>query len=290
MIVSLCSCQIIDTIQKPFSSQFPTKPQTSCEIREYQITGQNILNDAHLASIVYESDDAIQSFCKTNEYKDVHIALTSKYDVKFFTARKKGFQYIVIRGTSNYSNIKSDILAAPVYDALANIWLHKGFRDASITVFDHLQHSFPKINPDCKTIIIGHSLGGAIANILGIYLFQNHFSIDRIITFGQPKITNQSGLSAYSHLTLIRVVGEGDVIASVPPKTGVFNYVHGGLKLKIDDDSLLYSRLNDPSNSIDDAPVSQQMDITRASRALNHKISCYIQRLEVHTGKVITVK
>jgi len=288
--LSLFACTYIETLQKPFFSYFSKPGPKKIEIKPYTISGQNIIDDALLASIVYETDDMIQSFCAENGYKKVNIGLVNEYEVKFFTAHKNGFQYIVVRGTSNYANVQSDIIASPVYDALSNIWLHKGFRDAAIAVFDHLQQSYPKINPKKKTIIIGHSLGGAIANILGIYLSKNDCCLDRIITFGQPKITNEKGLSSYSHLQLIRVVGEGDVIANVPPKTDFFTYTHGGFKISINDTSMEYATLGDPFNNKDDDPVDLQMNLARLSHAANHKISNYIQRLEKHKNKIISVQ
>ncbi|KPA19490.1 galactose-1-phosphate uridylyltransferase [Candidatus Magnetomorum sp. HK-1] len=285
-IFTLCSCNIYEIVKK----NLYCNTIRSYEKKQFTLTGKDILENGYLAEIVYKTDAEIHSFCSENNYTDVSIGEASQLQVKFFTANKGSYQYIVIRGTSNFDNVKSDMLAAPVYDALANIWIHKGFRDASIAVFDKLQCAYPKVKPTKKTIIIGHSLGGAIANILGIYLYKNNFWIDRIITFGQPKITDKKGLSLYLSLPLIRIVGEGDIIACVPPKTGLFTYVHGGLKIRVDDLNMMYSTVGDPSNAIEDDPVSLQMDINRSSRAIHHKISYYLQRLEKHKNKKISVK
>jgi len=248
-----------------------------------------MLNDAQLAAIVYETDDKIQAFCTQNAYVNLAIGEFEQLKVKYFTANTNDAQYIVVRGTSNFTNIKSDILAAPVYDTRSKIWLHKGFRDAALGIIQNLENAFPKIQTSKKTIIVGHSLGGAIANILGIYLYQEKFNVDRVITFGQPKITNKEGLAAYSKLPLFRVVGAGDVITCVPPQTSAFTFVHGGLKIKVDDTQISYTHFGDSANAIEDDPVSIHMDLDRVSRAVYHKITHYIKRLQNHKDILIKI-
>jgi predicted lipase len=266
-------------------------PKASTEYSElsYTLSGKTILSDATLAAIVYETDDKIRAFCSQNGYEKLAIGELKQLKVKYFTANANNAQFIVIRGTSNFANVKSDILASPVFDALSQIWLHKGFRDAALGIFHNLENAYPRIVPAKKTIIVGHSLGGAIANVLGIYLHQNNFCLDRIITFGQPKITNKNGLAAYSNLPLFRVVGAGDVITCVPPKTRMFTFVHGGLKINVDDSHISYTHFGDTKNAIEDDPVSIHMDLDRISRAMYHKISYYIKRLKPHQDELIKI-
>jgi len=277
----LVSCSYVNDMKWPFWH----KKTLSCR-QKYELSGEDIYADAQLAATAYESDRNIQAFCKKLGYSNLAIGMVSNLQLKYFTATANDAQYIVIRGTSNFANVKSDILATPVFDALSNIWLHKGFRDAALAIFQNLEQAYPRIHPAKKTIIIGHSLGGAIANILGIYLYQNNFYIDRIMTFGQPKITDKKGLAAYPNLPLFRVVGDGDMIACVPPKTDVFTYVHGGLKIFVDDKNVRYTHFGDPSNGVEDNPVSIHMDLDRVSRSAYHKISYYLKRLKTHQERL----
>jgi len=246
------------------------------------LRGRTILADAQLAEIVYKNDDKIQQFCVQNGYDNCTIGMLKQLKVKYFTANANNAQYIVIRGTSNFSNVKSDILASPVYDALSNIWLHKGFRDAALGILHHLENGDSIMKPSKKTIIVGHSLGGAIANILGIYLYENNFCLDRIITYGQPKITNKKGLEAFPDLPLFRIVGAGDIVTCVPPQTHIFTFVHGGLKIYVDDTNISYTHFGDAANAIEDDPVSIHMDLDQVSQAANHKITHYIKRIKPH--------
>jgi predicted lipase len=269
----------------PFWEKSVTQP---CAMK-YSLSGQTILNDARLAAITYQTDEEIRQFCADNGYNNLVIGKLKQFKVKYFTVNTNDVQYIVVRGTSNFANVKSDILAMPVYDALSQIFLHKGFRDAALGIFQNLENAYPKVQPAKKTVVVGHSLGGAIANIIGIYLYQNNFCLDRIITFGQPKITNKKGLASYADLPLFRIVGAGDVITCVPPATSLFTYAHGGLKIKVDDTNFFYTHFGDPANAIEDDPVSIHMDLNRVSRAVYHKISHYIKRLQKHKGALIQI-
>ena len=88
-----------------------------------------------------------------------------KDDVAFDVKQKNGITIIIIRGTANESNVQSDVDIALEIDARTGIYLHKGFRDASTTIMQILdeQHTVEQ-----TVHITGHSLGGAVAQILGM--------------------------------------------------------------------------------------------------------------------------
>ena len=66
--------------------------------------------------------------------------------------------------------------------------------------------------------ITGHSLGGAEALIVGMMLKTAGTPVDQIITFGQPKVSNQAGVDAFSDYSpLIRIVNENDIIVPEVP-------------------------------------------------------------------------
>jgi hypothetical protein len=60
-------------------------------------------------------------------------------------------------------------------------------------------------------------LGGAIAVIVAMYLQRDGYSLDQVITFGQPKVTNVSGAGVFASLPLMRVVTPKDIVPLVPP-------------------------------------------------------------------------
>jgi len=73
--------------------------------------------------------------------------------------------------------------------------------------------------PGYQTYVTGHSLGGAVAAILAIYLIEDGFSVGRVVTFGQPRFTTVDGAKRLGFLPLMRIVDENDIVPMVAPST-----------------------------------------------------------------------
>ena len=103
-----------------------------------------------------------------------------KDEVAFEVKQDNGISIIIIRGTANEGNVLSDIDVRLVSDARTGIRLHKGFRDAAVTVMQIIDTStktgrgVPSNQlqyPLEHTVhVTGHSLGGAVAQIIGMWL------------------------------------------------------------------------------------------------------------------------
>ena len=61
---------------------------------------------------------------------------SQKDEVAFEVKQDNGITIIVIRGTANAENVQSDIDVRLVKDTRLSIYLHKGFRDASLGVME----------------------------------------------------------------------------------------------------------------------------------------------------------
>jgi hypothetical protein len=59
-----------------------------------------------------------------------------KDEVAFDVKQKDGISIIIIRGTANTENVQSDIDVRLVKDGRLGIYLHKGFRDASLGIME----------------------------------------------------------------------------------------------------------------------------------------------------------
>ena len=79
----------------------------------------------------------------------------------------------------------------------AEIRLHQGFAQAAESLYLAIR---PHLNKNYKITTTGHSLGGAVALILAMYLDKDHYLLDKVVTFGQPKVTNVTGAQHYRHL------------------------------------------------------------------------------------------
>jgi len=141
-----------------------------------------------------------------------------KDEVAFEVKQDGGITIIVIRGTANAENVQSDIDVRLVTDDDLGIRLHKGFRDASVTVMSSIDESSLE-----KTVhVTGHSLGGAIAQIIGMWLHKRSHNV-QIFSYGSPKVSNE--IMSGGQPTHWRVVRLSDPI----PFTPMWPYAHTGL-------------------------------------------------------------
>ena len=100
------------------------------------------------------------------------------------------------------------------------------------------------LQPNYQTRITGHSLGGAVAVILMMFLKEEGYLIEKCITFGQPKVTNRQGVQQCQHLPLLRVINREDTVPLVPPCTALNllrgGYAHFGPEVQLEPDSYIY--------------------------------------------------
>lgn len=148
------------------------------------------------------------------DFKPVEQIVLPVTAVSYFFARNATTQALSFRGTSNLENVLVDLDVSLKSDAHSGILLHQGFAAAA---WDAYQNVKPKLDASQPIITTGHSLGGAIAVIVAMYLQKDGFNVSQVITFGQPKVTNVAGAGAYASLPLTRVVTPKDIVPLVPP-------------------------------------------------------------------------
>lgn len=168
-----------------------------------------------LTEASYESADVIKRRLQVVQYSLINYAELPDSAVSYFYARSpKGVQYLSFRGTANLENVLVDLDIQLKQDPALGIQLHQGFSSAAKAAYQDVLPFLDKTQPIETT---GHSLGGAIAVIVGMYLQRDGFQLQKIITFGQPKVTNVSGAGVFESLPLIRIVTPADIVPLVPP-------------------------------------------------------------------------
>jgi len=144
----------------------------------------------------------------------------------------RGVTIIIIRGTNNGRNVLTDLDARPFRDKKLGFSVHRGFRDAS----EKLRNDIIENHVLEEDIILtGHSLGGAIAQIIGLWLEDDAYDV-QIYTFGSPSITTAPVGRGALHF---RVALRADPVPFLPP----IPYRHWGIA--IDPETLSWSENNE---------------------------------------------
>lgn len=183
---------------------------------------------AKRAKGVYESDNAIKN--NFGAYAQIHIGNGKKHKLKWFVQKEDYPQskvWIVVRGTANPANAYTDLKYTKTKDKLSGVSLHKGFMDATYEIYPNIKKHLSKKS---EIHISGHSLGGAAASILAMWLVNDGYNLAFCYTFGQPKVTNKKGANKYKDLPIIRVINQGDPVAYLPPKTALSSLQDGSFE------------------------------------------------------------
>ena len=172
-----------------------------------------LLEMAYYCDEAYDNTDNKFEFLNDNQFS---------YQVK----QDQGVTILIFRGTSNGNNILTDIDFRPFEDKqLSEKWgtkvfLHRGFRDAAMFLEKDIKTNY-KLE---KTVYLtGHSLGGAIAQIVGFWLDREGYNV-QIYTFGSPKVTTTFLGNRPIHY---RVVVNNDPVTFLP----IYPYVHSGIRI-----------------------------------------------------------
>lgn len=180
-------------------------------------------------------------------------------------------QYVSLPGSENLRDWLEDFEAYQSYDTRAGVHLHRGFEIAAEAVYADLK---PRLNPKYKVQISGHSLGGAVAVILSIYLKNDGYDLARTITFGQPRITTAQGVARYGDLALLRMVDAHDPV----PKTPVAPFEHFGAELTLlDGDKYVFLPSAD-ANTLSKGELARTLTHISVN---DHELEKYLSRLEL---------
>ena len=190
----------------------PVSPGAATESDRFKM-----LHDyALIADAAYQGENAVENVLLDQGFTlSAHGELPG-YGVSYFlatsTATKQ--QILSVRGTSNVENALVDVAFQLLPNKPTGIKLHQGFALSADYIYEKVR---TELNRDYRINTTGHSLGGAVALILAMYLDSAGYDVGKVITFGQPKVTNMSGSRQYAHLDVTRVVTPKDMVPLVPP-------------------------------------------------------------------------
>jgi triacylglycerol lipase len=219
----------------------------------------------------------------------VRINAPSQTDVRYFLERndKAHTQFISVRGTTNNVNFSEDLDIAVREDRKIAIPVHAGFDRAARAIYADVS---PYLKSGYKTYLTGHSLGGAVAALLSVYLIEDGVDVVRVVTFGQPRFTTADGVKRLGFLPLARVVDENDIVPMVPPGT-VMDPVFGPYEQVGSEVILLKGRdiVYLPVHDANRLSVGEFWRSIAFADLKDHAIKNYLKRLADKTKGVIEV-
>lgn len=171
---------------------------------------------AIFSEAAYLPETQVEKIAQSHGYSLTHHSDIPGLAVTYFllTNDKSKSQVISVRGTSNIENTLLDMDAKLVTDPHAGVRLHRGFSTAAEKIYSEVK---PLLKQGYTLSMTGHSLGGAVALVLAMYLDLDGSGIENVVTFGQPKVTNVAGAKKFEHLDVYRLVTPDDLVPLVPP-------------------------------------------------------------------------
>lgn len=154
--------------------------------------------------------------------------------------RASGRRYIIFRGTQEPAEWARNAQAGQrPFAAGSGARVHAGF----MAIYDSLEiedasgvtpfaRSLPALVAGRQTVIVGHSLGGALATLAGVDASLRapaEAARLRVVTLASPRVGDPGFAALASRVGRIdRVCNLVDVVPSVPPSTRQVTYVHVG--------------------------------------------------------------
>jgi len=246
------------------------------EVVQEKVDFQTLDVNAKRAKAAYAQPAQIRSAYP----KTIRVATPGGRDVQYFIERDDlaKVQYIVVRGTMDDTTLKQDFDAKVRADRATKIPVHSGFDlDANAVWAD----ARPYLKTGYQTYLVGHSLGGAVAAILGIYMIEDGYKVDKIYTYGQPRFTTTQGVAQLGFLPLLRVVDENDLVPLLPPdamankKYGPYQQV-GPEVILLDGPDYVYM----PSQQASELSLGAFWRGLHVADLKDHKLDNYIGRIE----------
>ncbi|WP_434648351.1 lipase family protein [Pseudomonas sp. D1-2] len=209
LLASLSGCKNFGTRDKntpkllnPTYSGLPP-PQQQFRSKELAKVNDYLLT-ALIASDLAYSDESLEGWTRTVlprpsiGSKETSTVYISRSDDKNKTID------IAIRGTANIDDAYVDIQTSKKLDDNTGTSFHSGFKLIAGFVYKSVKEQYgEKIDQGYMIRLYGHSLGGAVASIVSMYLHEAGATIEFVGTFGAPRFTNNEGARRYQILNIV---------------------------------------------------------------------------------------
>jgi hypothetical protein len=288
----------------------------TADIRLPDLDFHTLLKCARLSKTVYARPGTAQYDTQKEQFQKDYFVLWDEfeYEVNLMkdTRTLKSFlllrddtnreQFVCVAGTDGYADWKINI-EYPFKTELdgTGIFVHPQFAGLAQELYSNKLKN--ELRDDYRTIVTGHSLGGAIATIIGMLIQEDgKGDLRHAYTFGQPKFTNlsadglndSSGIFVQRNFPLLRVVNTSDPVPQLPPYSLLKDFAgNTGRYAHLGDELLLsaqgpgdYQPFLDESGAVieENADASDLTDWPGTAFSIKdaavHSIDAYIQNIE----------
>lgn len=125
--------------------------------------------------------------------------------------------WVVFRGTHSEEEWKQDLMIEQVSSTSFQGLLHKGFLNIYSQIKQQILDILKQKNADNYLYICGHSLGGALSQLLLLDSQNLNFVSKQAFLFGCPRLGNPVFAASLTDLNIFRFTNDADLVCQLPP-------------------------------------------------------------------------
>jgi pimeloyl-ACP methyl ester carboxylesterase len=176
---------------------------------------------AEMSALAYQGPDLVGKQLRRWGFALVSEILDPATDTNGFIATREKLVVVSFRGTSGFRDFVTDGDIRRVRPEWAAGGVHNGFKTALDSVWSQVTTKLGPPSAQQKDIwVTGHSLGAALAQLAALRLTQAGYRVQRVYTFGTPRIGDKDLVADYDRRLGAQTfphVNWRDVVARVPP-------------------------------------------------------------------------
>jgi triacylglycerol lipase len=191
--------------------------------------------------------------------------------------------FVVFPGTDSIADWQTDLRAGKVeFNSQGRV--HEGFDEAHASVIEEVIEQIGKGSRHRRIIVSGHSLGGALAMLCALQLWDCGIVVDAVYTFGAPRVGNGSFTRHYNanlHDETYRIENQDDPVPYLPP--WLMGYRHAGTEVLLGERSLTVApSLWEQGSTTLDAVLNRKAEPDNKNfvSVSAHSINSYIKKLK----------
>lgn len=199
----------------------------------------NAIGLAKAARLAYKSESQILADADYQAWNFDRLQFFDCNHTQAFITGNDRLLILAFRGTERTAlkDWMTDVDVTQVSDFGGKV--HRGFTFALYSVLQQIIAGLTVLRDNYQPLLItGHSLGGALATLATIVLDEMNYPVQRVYTFGSPRVGDQTFAQAFDQKfwdRTFRFVNHNDVVTRIAPRQlGGLSYDHVGQCLYFD--------------------------------------------------------